>query len=148
MADKQKEDFLSLAYYWSFINRFSEIHVCNAFFSKNEKYVSPLILTLKQEGAMIDSCEPDQIADLLSRTLPEKYLALKICERHNFIVRHIADARMFGIGATHELLFFCSLALFFGDFFSKEEKWIAVLNQVKEKIMTLEEAASKVDADV
>ena len=131
LSDEQKRAFLNVASRWWFVDRRGEIQAVDATFSEAETPEIPLILTVQQEGAMLDASEPDQVAAFLQPVVPVEYADLAPELRYDFIVRHMGAARLLGIKATHELALYCVMPLLHGEQFATQAPWHAVLGQVQ-----------------
>ncbi len=124
----QKQAFLDLGSSWFFLDRSGKLIRCPSIFSTDDTWPISFELSVIQQDALIDSCEPDQIAELLRNGVPDAYQQVPLPEQYGFIVRNMASARSFGIHATHELSFFCALALLFGEKFMEDKKWSLALD--------------------
>jgi hypothetical protein len=145
LSAEQKQVFLSVAEHWWFVDRRGQLQDVSAKFHKADQFAAPLILSAAQETALLDASEPDQVAQLLQSGAPDAYETLRQGERHDFILRHMVAARQFGVAATHELSLYCALALLHGEYFAWETKWLFALQEVKEKKMSLTDAAIQVE---
>jgi hypothetical protein len=145
LSAEQKEAFLSVAGHWWFVDRRGQLQGVSAKFHATDQFTAPLILDTAQEAALLDASEPDQVAQLLQSGAPDAYEKLPVGERNDFILRHMTAARQFGVGATHELSLYCALALLHGEYFAWETKWLFALQEVKEKKMSLTDAAIQVE---
>lgn len=74
-----------------------------------------------------------------------EYNAVAPPARHGFIMRTIAAARSFGINVTHELAFFCALALLYGESFQRDPQWMTMLEEVKRGRLTLQQAVESLE---
>lgn len=145
LSPEQKQAFLGAAQHWWFVDRRGQLQEVAAAFSEADTLTVPLVLSVAQEGALIDASEPDQVAQLLQSGAPDDYQTLPPPERHDFIVRHAEAARLVGIAATHELALYCVLALLHGEQFASQDKWQAALQEVQEKKLSLVQAAEKME---
>jgi hypothetical protein len=143
LSAEQKQAFLSVAHRWWFADRRGKLQDVAAIFSEADIHEIPLMLTVAQENALLDASEPDQVAELLLSGVPDEYLALQPPQRHDFILRHVASARLLGITATHELALYCALALLHGEQFATQENWQSGLQGVLAGTMSLEQAAQQ-----
>jgi hypothetical protein len=141
LSVEQKQAFLSVAEHWWFVDRRGQLQEVASKFSQVDAFAGPLALNAAQEGGLLDASEPDQVAQLLQSGAPNDYQTLRLGERHDFVLRHMAAARGVGIQATHELSLYCVLALLYGEQFAKQEDWQAALQDVREKKKSLAEAA-------
>jgi hypothetical protein len=147
LSAEQKQAFLSVAEHWWFVDRRGHLQEVDAIFSETDHFTAPLTLNSVQESALIDASEPDQVAQLVQTGAPGDYETLRQGERHDFIVRHMAAARRFGIEATHELALYCALALIYGDGFAAERSWQAALQEVMQRKVSLAQAAIRVESN-
>lgn len=145
LTSEQKQAFLSVAERWWFVDRRGHLKDVAATFCATDYFTGPLVLNAMQEGALIDSSEPDQVAQLLQSGVPVDYETLQQCERHDFILRHLAAARRLGVEATHELSLYCALALLYGENFAAERNWQAALEEVMQKKVSLTQAATQME---
>ena len=145
LSDEQKQAFLSVAAHWWFVDRRGQLQDVASKFERADNFVAPLELSTVQEAGLIDASEPDQVAQLLQSGAPNDYQTLRQGQRHDFILRHMAAARSVGIQATHELSLYCVLALFYGEEFATQKSWQAALQDVREKKMSLSEAAAQIE---
>lgn len=145
LSADQKQAFLSIANCWWFVNRHGHLQQVKAQFSDEDVFDNPIRLTAEQEHALVDLSEPDQVAELLQTGAPDEYGALPRPDRHDFIVRHMTAAKSVGIDATHELSQYCLLALLYGERFSEQEKWHAVLQDVQTRKLSLGQAIVQVE---
>lgn len=144
LTAEQKQNFLSLAHCWWFVDRRGQLQKVEATFADNEPFQAPLILTVVQESALLDASEPDQVAQLLRATVPEEYALLAASMRHDFILRHMKAAIQLKIKATHELALYCGLALLYGEDFAEQKNWQSLLQEVQIGKLSLTQAAAKV----
>lgn len=142
LSPEQKQAFLSVAEHWWFVDRRGHLKAIPAAFCPTDDLTSPMALNAAQESALLDASEPDQVALLLQSGVPNDYETLPTGERHDFILRHMALARQFGIEATHELSLYCALAMLHGENFATEGAWAAALHQIKEKKTSLTQVAT------
>jgi hypothetical protein len=145
LSEEQKQAFLSVAYCWWFVDRRGQLQDVSAVFAESDSFEVPLILTVKQEGFLLDASEPDQVAELLQSGVPDEYQSLPLSERYDFIVRHMAAARLVGIESTHELSLYCALALLHGEHFATQKNWEAALQDVQAGNLSLEQAAEQIE---
>lgn len=145
LTAEQKQTFLSVAERWWFVDRRGLLKDVDATFCATDHFVAPLALNTVQESALIDASEPDQVAQLLQSGAPIDYETLQQCDRHDFILRHLAAARRFGVEATHELSLYCALALLYGENFAAERDWQAALQEVMQKKVSLTQAATQME---
>jgi hypothetical protein len=123
--------FLSVANSWWYINRYGDPYPVTAQFSSEEFFESPLVLSGKQEFELLDSCEPDQVAEHLRQWVPKELELIPVAVRHEFILRHICAGRQIHITSTRELALYCTLALVYGENFASTSNWKAKLGLVK-----------------
>jgi hypothetical protein len=145
LSAEQKHAFLGVAEHWWFVDRRGQLQEVASKFEQADTFTAPLILNAVQEGGLIDASEPDQVAQLLQSGAPDDYQTLRLGERHDFILRHMAAARGLGIQPTHELSLYCALALLYGEQFAGQMNWQAALQDVREKKMSLAEAAAQME---
>lgn len=137
----------SLAY----LDRFGEVQVVqydNPPDSSDTPALSdlPLIqLDDDQFGVLVDASEPDQIADMLTNSVPDMASAIPLAERFAFIERHRRAALALKIDSTLERCLYCSLALLYGENFAQEDRWKAGLERVSRKEISLEELVQASD---
>lgn len=142
----QKQAFLDLGSSWFFLDRSGKLMQCPSIFSTDDTWPTTFEFSVIQQDALIESCEPDQIAELLRNGVPEAFQKVPLPEQYGFIVRNMVSARSFGIQATHELSFFCALALLLGEKFVEDEKWSMALDDVKKGVLTLQQAAESLES--
>jgi hypothetical protein len=149
LAPPIRAHFLSPATQWAFVGRRGEMIRIASEFAINEPLEQPLLLDVATESALIDASEPDQIADMLGKTVPDAYLGLPFEERYDFIVRHRQHARTLGIESSFDLSLYCALALQHGEDFARREPWKSRLEQcvsgqssLSEVIVSVEDAIS------
>lgn len=147
LSTEQKQAFLGAAEHWWFVDRRGHLQECFATFCATDSFSPPMALDTAQERALLDASDPDQVAQLLQSCAPLDYERLRQGERHDFILRHLEVARHFGIEATHELSLYCALALLHGENFASESTWEVALQEVKEKKISLTQAATKIELD-
>lgn len=141
----EKQAFLDLGSSWFLLDRSGKLLRYPSIFSTDDKWPILFELSVTQQDALIDSCEPDQIAELLRSGVPDVYRSVPLQEQHEFIVRNVALARSFGIHATHELSFFCALALLLGERFVEDKQWSLALDEVRKGVFTLQQAAESLE---
>ena len=140
LSEEQTRGFLNVAHRWWFVDRRGEMQAVDATFSEAETQEIPLILTVQQEGAMLDASEPDQVASFLLPVVPVEYAGLAPELRYDFIVRHMEAARILGVKATHELALYCVMPLLHGEQFATQAPWPAVLGEVQSGKRSLTQA--------
>ena len=145
LSAEQKREFLSVAEHWWFVDRRGHLKEVPATFCATDYFPAPLTINAAQESALIDASEPDQVAQVLQSGAPIDFETLRHAERHDFILRHMAAARQFGIEATHELSLYCALALIHGEHFAVERNWQAALQEVMQKKVSLTQAATQME---
>jgi hypothetical protein len=145
LSPEQKQAFLSVARHWWFVDRSGHLKEVPATFFAMDNFTSPLALNAVQESALLDASEPDQVAQLLQSGAPIDYEALRQAERYDFILRHMAAARQFGVEATHELSLYCALAMLHGEHFAAGRNWQAALHEVKQKKISLAQVAIQME---
>ena len=143
----QKQAFIDLGSSWFFLDRSGKLMRCPSIFSTDDSWPISFELSVIQQDALIESCDPDQIAELLRNGVPDAYQEVPLPEQYGFIVRNMASARSFGIHATHELSFFCALALLFGEKFMEDKQWSLALDEVKKGVLTLQQAAESLESN-
>ncbi len=148
LSHQQKQSFLSVGDNWWFADRRGDLQRIESSFSSTDLFESPLYLNTEQESYLIEASEPDQIAQLLQSTVPNEYQLLPLPEQHAFITRHMAAAQQIGIKATHELAFYCALALLYGDAFATQPDWHKILQEdVLTGKISLKEAAEQIESN-
>jgi hypothetical protein len=145
LLDEQRRTFLSVAQQWWFVDRRGQLQGVASEFSEVDVFEAPLKLNATQESALIDASEPDQVASLLHSTVPEEYANLPRPERHDFILRHMAAARLLNVQVTHELALYCALALLHGENFATLKPWHVELQRVQTGELSLSQAAELVE---
>lgn len=145
LSTEQKQAFLSVAEHWWFVDRRGHLKEVAATFCAVDDFIVPLPLSTVQESALLDASEPDQVAQLLQSGAPIDFETLRPGERYDFLLRHMAAARQFGIQATHELSLYCALAMLHGEHFAAGKNWQAALQEVKQKKMSLTQAVTQME---
>lgn len=129
LSDEQRDCFLNVAHCWWFVDRRGALQYVSATFAETGGCDVPLVLSTKQEAALLDASEPDQVAQLLRTFVPNEYAELVAGQAYDFIIKHMRAARAFGVASTHDHALYCSLALLEGEDFSEREKWSAALEK-------------------
>ncbi|MES2757091.1 MAG: DUF4123 domain-containing protein [Pseudomonadota bacterium] len=128
----QRTALLSVASSWWFVDRIGELRAVESQFSMTDAHCAPLILSARQEFALVDASEPDQVAEQLRKSVPNEFNRLSGAERYPFITRHMRDGRDFRITSTRELALYCALALLYGADFSTGPEWATKLDLIRE----------------
>jgi hypothetical protein len=145
LSAEQKQAFLSVAEHWWFVDRRGQLQEVASKFARADNFVAPLELSTVQEAGLIDASEPDQVAQMLQTGAPNDYQTVRLGERHDFALRHMAAARSVGIQATHELSLYCALALLYGEEFATQKSWQVALQEVQGKKISLAQAAEQME---
>jgi hypothetical protein len=145
LDDSQKGDFLSPASQWWYVDRRGMLQTVAAALAPQDAFVAPLTLNSAQQNALIDASEPDQIAELLQDAVPDEYGQLPYQDRFDFIVRHAQTAQGFGIMATHEKSFYCTLALMYGEDFASQPAWRNGLTEIRSGTLTLQKLTQQIE---
>jgi Domain of unknown function (DUF4123) len=111
-----------------------------------DKFVSPLVLSVKQQNALIDAGEPDFVISQLLNAQIERLLDLPMPRRYSAISQLIIRARTFGLTDTPDFVAYCALALSIGADFANTAPWSELLSDVKAKRITFSEALTKAEA--
>lgn len=147
LLPEQKELFLSVGYQWWYIDRRGQLQNVASVFLDSDMFEPPLVLDDDQESALIDASEPDQVAQMLTTSTPNEYTALQSHARFDFVQRHMKAARDLNIAATHELAFYCALALMYGEDFAAKPDWHTTLQEVKKGQITLQQAVERIEIE-
>jgi hypothetical protein len=132
LTDEQRNVFFSPASSWWYVDRRGELQAVQAQFSNDENFVSPLILSARQEHELVDASEPDQVEEQLRLWLPNEFARLSPPDRHNFIARHMTAGRNLRITLTRELALYCALALVYGEDFASDAEWSSALDLIRQ----------------
>ena len=141
----QRQAYLGVADCWWYPNRRGELVRQAVVFEPTDTFEAPLVMSAEQEFALLDLSEIDQVASQLEGLLPEQYMQLGLARRHDFLLRHINDAKAAGIDATHELSIYCGLALLHGDDFAAFPVWQTLMADVRDKKISFIDAVAAVD---
>lgn len=145
LSDEQRHAFLGVADRWWFVDRRGELQHVSAAASPSSECDDPLVLTTMQEAALLDASEPDQVAELLRTVVPHEYDALDLAGRYDFIVRHMAAGRNYGIESTQDYALYCSLVLLYKEDFPSQPNWAAALSKLKAGTCSLTEAIEQAE---
>lgn len=142
--EPQQAAFLAVAKTWSSVGRSGTIQTYAASFQEDDSETLPIEFSPAQEKALIELSEPDQVAMLLRSVVPAEYEQIAPVMRFDFLKRHMAAARGYGIGSVQEQALFCSLILTEGEHFAVAPKWLQALTDVAASRMTLFDAVNQV----
>ena len=145
LTETQKQQFLSVATSWWFVDRRGELQKVPSMLAVTDRYVSPMMLSVAQQGRMIDASEPDQVENLLLGQEGINFDGLPHHKRHDFVLRHSAAAHTIGITAIHEIASYCALAMAYGESFVAKPEWQVALKQVAIGVWTLQQAIVSVE---
>ncbi len=145
LDDGQRNDFLAPADCWWYPNRSGEL-LCQEARHAEGKGDAPLQLSAKQEFALLDASEIDQVAAQLQSMLPDAYLGMGVVERISFLRHHMKAARVAGIEASHEVALYCGLALLHGEAFAQVSPWRELLLEVRKGSTGLADAVAALEA--
>jgi hypothetical protein len=140
--------FLAPATQWVFVGRRGEIRRIASEFAADDMLGLPLRLDASTEAALIEASEPDQIADMLGKTVPYAYLGLPFEERYDFIVRQRQRAHELAIDSSVDVALFCALALQHGEDFAQHEPWRSRLEQRMRERSSLADVIVSMENDV
>lgn len=147
LTPEQKAGFFDVGLRWWFFDHRGVLREVAAEYAEIGSFTPPLVLTSEQEFALLDASEPDQVDAQLKENILEKYATVPLPERHDFIVRHSACAKEFGIIATFELALYCAMVLMYGEAFATVQPWRSMLEQVRLGTASFADAVAAVEPE-
>ena len=104
----QARTFFSVAESWAYVDRAGKLASVATTFDPEDNFIAPLVLGEKEEFALLESCEIDQVLDLLRQNVPALMATLPLAEQSTFVDRAIGMARQHGVDAVYKFCAVCS----------------------------------------
>jgi hypothetical protein len=121
LSPEQAAAFFGVASSWWYIGRDEKLAQFDSEFTSSDNNVLPLKLSAKQEFALIEASEPDQVLSLLNNQTPHLLKEMLPAKRHNFIVGCIKEAKTLGLDAPVDFFLYMAIKCIKGDIFLKEK---------------------------
>jgi Domain of unknown function (DUF4123) len=146
LTPEQMESLVSCTTRWMYADREGPLDPASlSDRDGNDTFTAPLVLTVKQQNALIDAGEPDLVISQLIDANIEPLINLPVPRRHRAVSQIIASARSWGLSDTPDLAAYSSLALSMGADFASQAPWSELLPEVKAKRLTFSQALTKAE---
>lgn len=107
----------------------------------------PLRLNAAQIEILVEASVPDHLIYHLGTNLPELLEKLPTDKRYEFVCQQLKRARNHGLEGTGDLVNYVAIALAFGAQFDEQAEVIAILQQVKDKKVSFDQAIKSLPED-
>jgi hypothetical protein len=99
---EQASAFFSVASHWWYIDRAGVLVDFDSVVMSIDASCIPLVLSQKQEFALVDASEADQVLAQLHRIVPNLMGGIPLSERYEVVVKNIIAARKKGLTSHHD----------------------------------------------
>ena len=113
----QARTFFSVAESWAYVDRAGKLASVATTFDPEDNFIAPLVLGEKEEFALLESCEIDQVLDLLRQNVPALMATLPLAEQSTFVDRAIGLARQHGVDSVYKFSVYAAVGLAQGEAF-------------------------------
>lgn len=131
LSAEQAEQFFGVAHWWSYVDRAGELTRFPAKFRADENFVPHLLLTQQQESDLIDSCEADQVLNLLRGTVPELLNKIRLQDQYEFVLRQIVAAKRENLDSVTKFSVYAMFILLKGESVVNDASWENLLQRIK-----------------
>ena len=107
----------------------------------------PLQLNAEQVEILVEASVPDHLIYHLGTNLPELLEKLPTEKRYEFVCQQLKRARTYGLEGTGDLVNYVAIALAFGAQFDEQAEAAAILQQVKDKKLSFDQAIKSLPED-
>ena len=128
---EQAKTFFSAAEAWQYVDRTGKLVSVTTNFNTNETFVAPLLLGEQEEFALIESCEIDQVLDMLRENMPTLMTRLSTPKQAEFVGRTIFTARKQGVDSVYKFSIYAAILLSHGEAFAEGPHWTRVVEELK-----------------
>lgn len=136
----QRDVFFSTCTQWWVVSPEHTWFGLHCRFADQDAFSPPLELNERQQAYLIDACYPYAVIEHFLQTDEELLDELPPPERYAFFQRALRVAVKFGIDGGATAVLFCTLALTRGPNFYEQPAWRTVLERVRRRETTLQEA--------
>lgn len=127
----QAEAFFSPAESWAYVDRSGKLVSVATVFDANQNFNVPLVLGEKEEFALLEACEIDQVLDLLRQNVPVLMATLPVAEHSTFVDRAIGTAKQYGVDSVYKFSLYAAVGLSQGEAFINGSRGIQFLENLK-----------------
>jgi hypothetical protein len=131
LSVEQVNQFFSVAQEWEYMDRAGIPKKITAAFRELELLSAPMTLDQKQEFALLEASEVDQVLDLLRSNLPELMEKLSWPDQYTFISRQLVTAKQEGLDSVLELAVYAMMILSKGEAVKNGPSWRSFLAKLK-----------------
>lgn len=117
LPGEQAGAFFSPAESWSYVDRAGKLVSVATVFDAQENFNAPLVLGEKEEFALLEACEIDQVLDLLRQNVPVLMATLPVAEHSTFVDRAIGTAKQYGFDSVYKFSLYAAVGLSQGEAF-------------------------------
>jgi hypothetical protein len=132
LSVEQGKEFFSPAAEWRYLNREGKISGIKSAFSTDEILSGPLVLSQKQEFTLLESCETDQVLDLLRSNLPRLMAKFSLLDQYLFVSRQVVAAKENQLDSVLQFSLYTVIVLSEGEKVLEDARWPRILAKLKE----------------
>jgi hypothetical protein len=131
LSAEQVNQFFSVAQAWAYMDRAGIPKKIAAAFGEHELLSAPMMLDQKQEFALLEASEVDQVLDLLRSNLPELMEKLSLPDQYILINRQLVTAKQEGLDSVLEFAIYAMTILSKGEAIKNGQGWRSFLAKLK-----------------
>lgn len=126
---------------WWYVNRAGEFVGVEKEFRFLKTDFRPLVLTEKQEFALVNASEPDQVLHLLLNAMP-RIESLMPRNKYRFIANNITSASALGLNSVADFVLYSAMVAIRGSDFEVLPYWENILPDVRDRRISFADAVA------
>jgi hypothetical protein len=142
---EQARTFFSPAESWAYVDRAGKLVSVATAFDAEESFNAPLVLGEKEEFALLEACEIDQVMDLLRQNVPALMATLPLADQFLFVNCAIGMARQHGVDSVYKFSLYAAVGLSQGDAFVNGSHGREFLENLKQNDVNFQDKSEMVD---
>jgi hypothetical protein len=153
---EQAELFFGAAETWRYVDRSGKLVNFNTKFDSQNNFSAPLILTQRQESALLDACEIDQVLSLLRENFPTLLRAIPLVDQPTVVSESIGMAKQRGVESVFKYSIYTATILRYRKRFAGGAQRERLLEELKRddfdperlSIFDLDDTGDKYDENI
>lgn len=129
---EQARAFFSPAEFWAYVDRAGKLVGVATAFEAEDKLYAPLVLSEKEEFALLESCEIDQVLNLLGQNMPALMATFPLADQSMLVDQAISMAKQHGIDSVYKFSLYAAVSFSQGDSFINGLQGREFVNKLKQ----------------
>lgn len=131
LSAEQAEPFFGAAESWRYVDRSGKLVNFNTKFDPQNNFSAPLLLTQRQEIALLDACEIDQVLNLLRENFSNLLRTVPPADQPAFVSESIGMAKQGGVESVFKFSIFTATILMYRKRFADGAERERLLDELK-----------------